>query len=745
MIISGGGGGGGKGGKGGGGQHTPVEATDTLRSTLYVVGIDLLCEGVIQGLKTSEGGTADDNAYKSIYFDKTPIRAVDGNYNFPPPAMFWHWGNFSQLALPSYLGGGTETLNTVGVEFKKNLPLVRTLTNNNVNAVRVIIGIPALFKVEDNGDTNGSSVQIAIDIQYSGGSYQEIINDTITGKASSLYQKGYEINLSGSFPVNVRVRRITDDSTSNRLQNITQWLSYTEIIYTKFQYPHSALIGFKVDARQFNQIPNRSYLVRGIKVIIPNNATVDTVTGRLIYNGIWNGGFQAAQWTSDPAWCLWDLLTSKRYGLGEFLPASQLDKWSFYQVSQYCSALVPDGFGGQEPRFSLNVNINSGESAYNLIGELLSAFRALSYWQAGSLAIAQDSPKDPIYLLTTSNVVNGDFTYSGSSLKSRATVVIVEWLNLITQEADYEYVEDYEAIARYGVITKQVKAVGTTSRGQANRFGRWLLVTEQTETETVSFQVSVEAGIILRPGMVVAIADPVRSAVRVGGKIESATTTQIVLDQLIPAWGSNPKVSVVLPNGSVETRNISSGSGSTVQLSTALSTSPNSNSVWLIEWSGLNSQLFRVLTVTETDGILFDCLCLAYNQNKFAEVESGLTLEPRVISVITDPPPTPTGLVLSEALYRYQSEVRLKITASWVSEPTASSFLVRWRKDLSNWNEATAFSNNFEILNQTPGTFDVQVFAQTVFNRISQEPATASITALGKTVKPKNVFNLRIE
>jgi predicted phage tail protein len=718
---------------------------NSLRSTLYVVGIDLLCEGVIQGLKTSEGGTADDNAYKSIYFDKTPIRAADGTYNFSEPEMYWHWGNFLQLALPSYLGGGTETLNNVGVEIKKNLPAVRTITDNNVNAVRVIIGIPALLQVVESNEPIGALVQIAIDIQYSGGSYQEIINDTISGKTTSLYQKGYEIGLSGSFPVNVRVRRITDDSTSNKLQDATQWLNYTEIIYTKFQYPHSALIGFKVDARQFSQIPNRSYLIRGTKVVIPNNATVDTVTGRLIYNGVWNGGFQAAQWTSDPAWCLWDLLTSKRYGLGEFLPATQLDKWSFYQVSQYCSALVPDGFGGQEPRFSLNININSGESAYNLIGELLSAFRALSYWQSGTLAISQDSPKDPTYLLNTSNVVNGNFTYSGSSLKSRATVAIVEWLNLVTQEPDYEYVEDYDAIARYGVITRQIKAVGTTSRGQANRFGRWMLLTEQTETETVSFQVSVEAGIILRPGMVVAIADPVRSAVRVGGKIASATTTQIVLDQLVPAWGSSPKISVVLPSGSVETRNISSGSGSTVQVSSAFSVAPNPNSVWLIEWSGLNSQLFRVLTVTETDGILFDCLCLAYNQNKFAEIELGLTLEPRVISVITDPPPTPTGLVLSETLYRYQSEVRLKVIADWVSEPTASSFLVRWRKDLGNWSESTAFSNNFEILDQTQGIFEVEVFARTVFNRISREPATASITALGKTAKPQNVFNLRVD
>lgn len=744
-IIGSGGGGGGKGG--GGGQYVPKEAVDSLRSTTFVVGVDLLGEGEIYGLKTATGGTNDTEAEKSIYLDKTPIRSSNGTLNFQNFQSFWQNGSFAQLALSNYLGVGTDAENIIAVSTPVvfNTPVTRTITDNNVNAARITLGFPVLLSVADNGDTNGTSVAIAIDVQYSGGSYQQVRTDTITGKCSSLYQRSYEIVLSGNFPVNIRVRRLTANSTSNKLQNATQWLSYTEVIYTKFQYPHSAIIGFKIDARQFNSIPTRSYLIRGIKVVIPNNATVDNTTGRLIYSGVWNGGFQAAQWTSDPAWCLWDLLTSKRYGLGDFLPASLLDKWSFYQVSQYCSALVPDGFGGQEPRFSLNININAGESAYTIVGEILSVFRALSYWQSGTLAIAQDSPKDPTYLLNTSNVVDGNFTYSGSSLKSRCTVVIVEWLNLTTQEADYEYVEDYDAIARYGVITKKVKAIGTTSRGQANRFGRWMLVTEQTETETVGFQVSVEAGIILRPGMVVAISDPVRAAVRVGGKITSATTSAIALDQPIPSWGSNPKISVVLPNGTVETKNISSGSGNTVQVSSPFSAAPNPNSVWLIEWTGLNSQLFRVVTVTEQDGILFDCLAIAYNPNKFAEVELGLTLEPRVISVITNPPPAPTGLTLTEQLYRYQSEVRLKIIANWVSEPTATKFLVRYRKSSGNWIEEVAFSNNFEILNQTPGTFEVQVFSQSTLNRISATSANGSITALGKTARPANVFNLRVQ
>lgn len=738
----------GAGGGGGGGNSPPIEATDSLRSTTYVVGLDLLGEGEIYGLKTATGQPNDTEAEKSIFLDKTPIRSSNGSLNFSNFQYFGQPGSFNQSALSNYLGAGTDAENIipVSVAVLADNPVTRTITDNNVNAVRVTIGIPALFKVEDNGDTIGTSVTIAIDIQYSGGSYEEVRTDAITGKCSNLYQRSYEINLSGNFPVNIRVRRLTADSTSNRLQNGTQWLTYTEVIYTKFQYPYSAVIGFKIDARQFSNIPTRTYLIRGLKVVIPNNATVDNTTGRLIYNGVWTGGFQAQQWTSDPAWCLWDLLTSKRYGVGEFLPASLLDKWSFYQASQYCSELVPNGFGGQEPRFSLNININTGEEVHTTISELLSVFHALCYWQSGTLAIAQDNPKDPSYLLNTSNVIDGNFTYSGSSLKNRCTVVIVEWLNLVTQEADYEYVEDYDAISRYGVITKRVKAIGTTSRGQANRFGHWMLATEQTETEMVGFQVSIEAGIILRPGMVVAISDPVRAAIRVGGKILSATTSAITLDQTIPIWGSNPKISVVLPSGTVETRNIFKEIGlDTVQVSSPFSTAPNPNSVWLIEWTGLNSQLFRVTTVAEQDGVLFDCLCTAYNPNKFAEVELGLTLEPRVISVISNPPPPPSGLTLTEQLYRYQSEVRLKVIANWVSEPTATTFLVRYRKSSGNWIEETAFSNNFEILNQTPGTFEVQIFSQNALNRISATSANSRITALGKTARPSNVFNLRVQ
>lgn len=721
----------------------PPEYTD-LRSTTYVTGIDLLGEGEIYGVKTDTNGF---ELVKSIYLDKTPVRSSDGTLNFTRVIFIPQNGVFDQPAVSNYNISGTdlETLFTVGTEIIFNTPITRTIVNNTVNAVRITLGFPALVNMTDQGFNQGTSIAIAIDVQYSGGSYQEVKTDTITGRCTSLYQRSYEINLSGNFPVNIRVRRLTEDSISEKLQNKTQWLNYTEVVYTKFKYPHSAIVAFQFDAREFDNVPTRSYLVRGLKVVIPNNATVDNATGRLVYNGVWNGGFQAAQWTSDPAWCLWDLLTSKRYGLGDFFESSTLDKWSFYQVSQYCSTLVPDGFGGQEPRFSLNININTADSAYTIISEILSVFRAMSYWQSGTLSISQDSPKDPTYLLNTSNVVDGNFTYSGSSLKSRCSVVIVEWLNLTTQEVDYEYVEDYDAIARYGVITKKVKAVGTTSRGQANRFGRWMLVTEQTETETVSFQVSVEAGILLRPGMVVAISDPVRAALRVGGKITSATTNAIALDQPIPDWGSSPKISVVLPNGTVETRNISSGFASTVQVSSPFSVAPNSNSVWLIEWTGLNSQLFRVINVSEQDGVLFDCLCMAYNPNKFAEVELGLSLDPRPISVFTNPPPAPTGLTLSEQLYRYQSEVRLKIIASWVSEPTATKFLVRYRENSGNWIEEVAFSNNFEILNQTPGTFEVQVFSQSTLNRISATSANATITALGKTARPTNVFNLRVE
>ena len=729
-IAGAGGGGGGKGGggKGGGGTaRTPVEAPDSLSSASYAKFIDLLGEGEIQGLK---------NGLQSIYLNKTPVQNADGTLNFKNFTGVTRNGTQAQTYISGF--SDVETENIVGAQLLYTSPLVRTITNVNVNAVRLSISLPSLQAFASNGDITGTSVTLAIDVQYNGGGFTQVVYDTINGKTSTLYQRQYRVSLSGAFPVQIRVRRLTTDSTTTKLQNSTTWVSYTEIIDSKLAYPNAALVAGVVDAKQFSSIPSRTYLVRGIKVQIPSNATVDQTNGRLVYSGLWDGTFQAAQWTSDPAWCLWDLLTSTRYGFGDFISASQLDKWAFYSASQYCGTLVPDGFGGYEPRFSLNVNINSAQEAYSLINDLLSVFRAMGYWSAGSLTIAQDKPTDPSYLFTAANVVGGIFTYSGSSLKTRATVAVVEYLDLTLQDVQYEYVEDSVGISRYGIVTKEIKGIGCTSRGQAARLGKWLLYTEGKETETVTFSVGMDAGVMVRPGMVIAIQDPVRAGARSGGRISAATTTTVTIDQdLTP--GTAATLSVILPDGTLQSRSVASQGGRTFTVSPAFSQAPQTQSVWMLEWAGLQSQLFRVLAITEGNDGTYQVTALTYNPTKYGNVENNLTLQPRNISLLDNVPASPSGLTLQESLYSDRGNVKVLVTINWVPVPGAATYLVSYRVNSNNWVDiGTVQQPGVEIRDAKSGTWQVQVSAVSVLGKTSPA-ATIQQNVSGLLAPPVSV------
>ena len=414
--------------------------------------------------------------------------------------------------------------------------------------------------LKDNGDIVGHSVAIAIQIQYNGGGFNDVISDTVSGKSSAKYQRDYMITLTGAFPVDIRMVRVSSDESSTRRSSSTFFQSYTEIIDEKFRYPNSALVGLRFDSRQFGSVPSRKYLIRGIKVKIPSNATVDTTThlGRITYSGVWDGTFQAATWTNDPAWCLYNLLINDRFGAG--VSEDTLDRYDFFSISQYCNVLVSDGKGGQEPRFSLNMLINSRDEVYNVIQQLTAVFRGIAYYGSGSLVLLQDKPTDAQYLLGPSNVAGGTFSYSGSSQKSRHTVAVVAWQSYDTRgNVEYEYVEDHAAVAKYGLIKKDIKAIGCYSQGQAHRLGKWTLLSEQNLTETCEFAVAIESGIVVRPGMVVDIADPMRGGTRRSGRVSSATTTVITIDSttnLSVDTAKSPTISVMMPTGLAETKSI---------------------------------------------------------------------------------------------------------------------------------------------------------------------------------------------
>lgn len=738
---------GGGGGKGGGAGRKAKEAKDNLDSTSYAKIIELLSEGEIEGFATpsraglTKGTTAYMNAsMKDMYFNKTPLlrsgasntAPQDADFNFDNVTVDTRFGTQNQ----NYVSGfdAVENEVSVGSSVVFGTPITRTITDVDVDAARITLNFPSLQNITNKGDLLGTTVQLTIGVQYNGGGFTTVISDTITGRTTDLYQRDYIVNLTGAFPVDIRVTRVTADSTSAKLTDAFSWFSYTELTYQKLRYPNSAYVALRIDAEQFSSIPSRSYKIRGIKVQIPTNATVNSTTGALTYSGVWNGTFGAAQWTTDPAWILWNLLTSTRFGLGDHIQASTLDKWAFFRASQYCNEPVPTGLNNPttEPRFSCNVNIQTQEEAYKLINDMCSIFRAMPFWSVGSLAVAQDRPSDPVALFSLSNVTEAGFTYEGSSLKTRSTVVVVSWLNLELGDIDREIVEDPDGIAKYGVITKEVSAFATTSRSQAHRLGEWLLYSERYETEIVSFTTGLENGIVLRPGAIISIADPVKSGTRRGGRISSATTTTVTVDDgtTLPLTGT---FSVVLPDATVETSNIVDVTGNVVTVDAPFTSAPATNSIWLAEDPAIEATQWRVLAVQEQDGINYAVTAVSYNASKYDYVERGAPLEERSISNLNVVPDTPVDLTGVEVQYVLAGRVATKLSLAWKPVRGVNEYRVRWRNAFTNWTEIKVYGPIYEVENIDVGNYNIEVYAISATQLLSSAPATltASITGIG--------------
>ena len=733
-------GGGGKGG-GGGGSRTPTEADDTLQSIQFANVLDLISEGEIQGL---------DDGNKSIFLDNTPVQNADGSNNFSGYTVATRNGTQSQNHIPGDFGS-TQVERPVNVEVTNGSSVTRNVTGTEVDRLRVTLTIPSLQRIEDDGDIVGHSVQIKIQIQYDGGGFNDVVTDTISGKSSNRYQRDYMITLSSSTNVQVRMIRVSADETSSKIGSTTIFQSFTEIVDEKFSYPNSALVALRFDSREFQSIPSRKYLIRGIKVKIPSNATVDTTThiGRITYSGVWDGTFQAATWCNDPAWCLYDLLISDRYGAS--VPESTLDKYDFLGVSQYCNELVDDGKGGQEPRFSLNILLNSRDEVYNVIQEMTAIFRGIAYYGAGSLVLNQDKPTDSSYALGPSNVIDGLFTYAGTSQKARHTVATVAYQNYDTQgDTEFEYVEDHDAVAKYGIINKDIKAVGCYSQGQAHRIGKWTLLSEQNLTETCQFAVGIESGIVLRPGQVVDIADPVRAGVRRSGRVRSATTTQLTVDSStnlsvsLATSDNDPKVSVMLPSGIAETRNIPAGGiqpqangTATIDVTSAFSQTPTAGSVFLVQTSDVQSQQFRIVSVTETEEGVYGVSAAAYNASIYDAVESDNELTTRDITNLSAVPNPVSAIAVEEFLYETGQGVFVGASVSWEHDRVnISEFRVQYRVDDDNFETLTTASPSITIRDIRAGTLHVQIQARNYLNRGSII-TTNSFTIAGKTAPPQ--------
>ena len=566
---------------------------------------------------------------------------------------------------------------------------------------------------------------------------------TIQGKTTTRYQRDIRIPVDGDGPWSIRVRRTIPDSTSSYLQNKTFLDATTEVIEAKLRYPNSAYFAVSVDASQFTNVPRRSYRLRGLRVKIPSNYDPRQRT----YTGAWDGTFKV-DWTDNPAWCFYDMLTNSRYGLGGFVPEAQIDKWALYTIGKYCDESVPDGFGNYEPRFTCNLYLQTRADAYKVVNDMASIFRGLVYWASGAITAVQDAPADPAYLYTPANVIDGMFNYVGSSAKTRHTVALVTWNDpddLYRQKV--EYVEDREGIARYGVVTTEVAAFGCTSRGQAHRVGKWLLFTERLQSEIVTFKTGLD-GNLCRPGQIIKVADPARSGVRFGGRMTSATTTVIGLDAPVTlVAGQTYKLSTLKSDGTVQESTVTTAAGTTSSLtvSPAFAEMPAVGGIWLLTGTNVDAQYFRVITVVESGPAEFEVSALAHEPGKFDLIENDIALTPRSISTITSKPAPPTGGVISEFLYEAATDLKTMAVFTWTGVENVQSYEVKYRRDSSNWIDLPATSTpGIQINDAQPGNYEVSVVAVNGLGYRSA-PLVFTGSVLGKIAPPADVTGLQLQ
>ena len=764
--------------------RNPVRTADSLASKQHLSFFDLVSEGEIEGFATpsrlglTPGTAAYTNAaLKDIYLNGTSVLTAgadvnsptDGDFNFKEVGLQFRLGTQSQTYIPSFLdfeqadnlnpsvnplsSGGTPSLSSavgpetefsVNTEVQSGTPITVTITSQNVDAVRLTLTVPALQSFSSQGDIYGASVEFTVAVYYSGGSapstaWEDKLSDQITGRTADRYQRSYRIDLADTnwSSVDIRVTKSTADSTDQTsLQNSLVWSSYTELIYEKLRYPHSAIVALRLDSEQLSSIPARSYKLRGKKVKIPNGVTVDNDNGRIVYPAgyIFDGTLSSAKaWTSDPAWVLFDVLTS-RSGFGSHISESDLDLFAFYAASKYSSELVNDSSGGLEPRFSCNVLLSNGDEAFRLINDLSSVMRCMPYWSSGSLTISQDSPQDAAYLFTQANVSDKGFNYKGTSIKARHTVCVVSYLDTESQEIAYEVVEDHAAIAKFGVVQTEIKAFACTSRGQAKRLGEWLLYSEAQEGQVISFESSADAASVLRPGHVIEVADRMRSVSRRGGRLVSASSSLVTIDDtsetdVVFTTGTVATLSVVLPDGSVESREVTGSNGAQLNLASPFSTTPAQNAVWLLETTGgevLQPSTWRIVSIEEKEPHLYLFNAVSYNASKYNHIERGEALQNRNITV-TEYAPAAPGTISGESRFYVVGELLLqKIKLAWEPVAGVSSYQVRYRYQQQNWVTFEVVGPSADILEATEGNYEIEIKSLNATGRPSN--ATSALT-----------------
>lgn len=723
-----------KGAKGGSkSQRQPKIANDTTASKTYARLQYGMSEGEVEGLA---------NGFKSIFLDDTPVESDSGARNFQDVTLDFRSGTNDQTYMEGFESIASEA--AVGVELKSDTPWVKGITNLNLDAVIVRVRFGALKKQDpSNGDVSGIVIDYSIEVQTDGGAWELMLDTKMSGKTSPNYERTHRIGLpKANNNWLIRVTRKTPNSSSEYVSDKMYIQAITEVIDLKLTYPNTAVIGVQYDAETFSNIAKFAVDLKGVKIKVPSN--YDPVSRT--YIGIWDGTFKRA-YTNNPAWIYYDLCTNKRYALGNRLTEQMIDKWSLYRLAQYCDQLVPDGKGGQEPRFTCNVYIQSAESAFDILSKLAGVFRAISYWDGTSIVCDADLPQDTYFTYTRANVIDGHFEYSGTRARDRHNAVKVAWDNPQNRyKTEYVFVRDEAAIARDRGAVKllELEAWGCTSEGQAQRAGLWALKSEQLETQTVTFKVGLD-GYIPQPGKVIEIADELFAGRANGGRISAVSADRkiITLDRDGVVCRAGDRLVVNGENGKAQTRIVSSKIGRNVTVTVAFDSVAAEN-VWVVDAQDLKTMKFRVMSITQDDKHQFSITGLQYESAKYDAIDFGTFIDDRPISIInpTTQAPVTNVLISSENMVQQGLSVETMLI-TWDQAQGATKYQVEWRKDDGNWIKLPITgSNSVEVQGIYAGNYEARVTAISAFDIASLPTYSVLTTLSGKQGLPPALANI---
>ncbi|MCX2171832.1 host specificity protein J [Serratia marcescens] len=707
---------------GGGGGHTPVESPDSIQSIARAKMLFALGEGEFAG---GLDGT-------NIFVDGTPVLSSDGTENFP--GFRWEFRPGSQAQ--EYIQGipAVENEISVGSELKSGTPWVRSVSNLQLSSVRLRLGWPMLQKQADNGDVNGYRIEYAIDVATDGGSYQEVLTAAIDDKTTSLYERSHRINLpKATTGWQLRVRRLTPNANSARIADRMNIEALTEIIDAKLRYPNTALLYVEFDSKQFPNIPKISCKPRGRLIRVPDNYDPQTRS----YTGIWSGGFKWA-YSDNPAWVFYDIILAERFGLGDRIDASQVSESELYRIAQYCDQPVPDGRGGEgmEPRFTCNVYLQSREEAWTVLSDLAGIFRGMTYWGQNQMVALADMPRDMDFTFTRANVIDGKFTYSSASERTRYSTAMVSWSDPGNHYADaIEAVFDSDLVRRYDVNQTELTAIGCTTPSEANRRGRWALLTNSKD-RTVSFSVGLD-GMIPMPGHIIGVADQMLAGRVIGGRLSGVDGRKLTLDRK-PGAKAGDRLIVNLPSGRAQARTVQAVNERVVTVTIAYSETPVPEAAWSIDADDLAVQLYRVVGIADNGDNTYTVNAAEHDPNKYARIDTGPRIDDRPISII---PPgvqaSPKNITIDSYSSVSQGIAITTLRAAWGAVENAIAYEAEWRKDNGNWVSVPRTSAlGFEVPGIYAGRYRVRVRAINASDVSSIWATSMEIYLKGKEGKP---------